>query len=170
MSLPLHCRDCHPHCLLPAVKILKSRNSYQLYFFFHSHNIQAEQAVGKCTSWGRFKAGTGNENIIRGGKKNKKILCKRSEKKRNRAAGNRRGLETASPRGGPGPSPAAPVAVEAVVGAAVPLRPPLLSGAALLAALQFPLVAVRQCRQHPEPEPEPEPGTRRASAAAAPRP
>lgn len=81
MSLPLHCRDCHPHCLLPAVKILKSRNSYQLYFFFHSHNIQAEQAVGKCTSWGRFKAGTGNENIIRGGKKKKKNLVQEKRKK-----------------------------------------------------------------------------------------
>lgn len=123
--------------------------------------------MGKGTVWGRFKAGAGNEDIIRARKKKKKISSKRA-KKRKQAAGNRRGLETASPRGGPGPSPAAPVAVEAVVGAAVPLRPPLLTGAALLAALQLPLVAVRQRRQHPGPGPGPNPGPRRPSAAARP--
>lgn len=62
----------------------------------------------------------------------------------------RAGPRNVRPRG---PSPAAPVAVQAVVSAAVPLRPPLVSrtAAALLAALQLPLIAVRQCRQHHSP-------------------
>lgn len=69
--------------------------------------------------------------------------------------------------GEPGASPA--VAIEAVVGAAVPLRPPLLAcTTALLAALQLPLIAVRQRRQHRGPGPACAAGSHRA--ALRPRP
>lgn len=116
---------------------------------------------GKGTARGRIKAAAGNRCIM-GGKESHW-----GERGREKNKGNSVSWERPRPGNGllagePGASPA--VAIEAVVGAAVPLRPPLLAcTAALLAALQLPLIAVRQRRQHRGPGPACAAGSHRAA-------
>lgn len=157
--MPRRRRHCHPRRRLPAARTWNPRDS-RSEFTAVTRNREQRLQQGKGTAPGRIKARAENPSIV-GGKESHRGERGWGGNKRNSGSWERPRPGHGLPAGEPGASPA--VAIEAVVGAAVPLRPPLLArAAALLAALQLPLIAVRQRRQHRGPGPACAAGSHRA--------